>query len=48
VLAIDVGVGTAEDPYFKFNFVPETAGLLEVTATDNEGKAFVQQVEVKS
>ena len=47
VLTIDVGVGTAEDPYFKFNFVPATAGVLEVTATDNEGKAFVQQVDVK-
>lgn len=48
VLTIDVGVGTAEDPYFKFNFVPDAPGKLEVTATDNEGKAFVQQVEVKS
>jgi sulfur-oxidizing protein SoxY len=47
VLTIDVGVGTAEDPYFKFNFVPDAAGKLEVTATDNEGKAFVQQVDVK-
>jgi sulfur-oxidizing protein SoxY len=48
VLTIDVGVGTAEDPYFKFNFVPDTPGKLEVTATDNEGKAFTQEVEVKS
>ena len=47
VLTIDVGVGTAEDPYFKFNFVPDAVGKLEVTATDNEGKAFVQQVDVK-
>jgi sulfur-oxidizing protein SoxY len=48
MLSIDVGVGTAEDPYFKFNFVPDVAGKLEVTATDNEGKAFVKQLEVKS
>ena len=48
LLAIDVGVGTAEDPYFKFNFVPDVAGKLEVTATDNEGKVFTQQVDVKS
>jgi sulfur-oxidizing protein SoxY len=48
VLTVDVGVGTAEDPYYKFNFVPAEAGKLEVTATDNEGKAFTQQVEVKS
>jgi len=47
VLTIDVGVGTAEDPYFKFNFVPDASGQLEVTATDNEGKAFVQHLEVK-
>ncbi|MDZ4140987.1 MAG: quinoprotein dehydrogenase-associated SoxYZ-like carrier [Methylotenera sp.] len=47
VMTVDVGVGTAEDPYFKFNFVPDAAGKLEVTATDNEGKAFTQQVDVK-
>ena len=47
LLTVDVGVGTAEDPYFKFNFVPDAAGNLEVTATDNEGKSFVQQVNVK-
>ena len=48
VLTIDVGVGTAEDPYFKFNFVPSEPGKLEVTATDSEGKSFTQTVEVKS
>jgi sulfur-oxidizing protein SoxY len=47
VMTVDVGVGTAEDPYFKFNFVPKEAGQLEVTATDNEGKSFTQAVEVK-
>lgn len=48
VLTVDVGVGTAEDPYFKFNFIPAVAGKLEVVATDNEGKTFTQDVEVKS
>ena len=48
VLTVDVGVGTAEDPYFKFNFVPSEPGKLEVTATDNEGKSFIQALEVKS
>jgi sulfur-oxidizing protein SoxY len=48
VLTVDVGVGTAEDPYFKFNFVPAAPGKLEVIATDNEGKAFTKDVEVKS
>lgn len=47
ILTVDVGVGTAEDPYFKFNFVPTEAGKLEVTATDNEGKSFSQAIEVK-
>ena len=48
VMTVDVGVGTAEDPYFKFNFVPAAPGKLEVVATDNEGKSFTQEVEVKS
>ena len=48
VLTVDVGVGTAEDPYFKFNFVPTAPGKLEVVATDNEGKEFKQEIEVKS
>lgn len=48
VMTVDVGVGTAEDPYFKFNFVPKEPGKLEVLATDNEGKSFTHAVEVKS
>jgi len=48
VMTVDVGVGTAEDPYFKFNFVPTEPGKLEVLATDNEGKSFTHAVEVKS
>jgi sulfur-oxidizing protein SoxY len=46
LLSIDVGVGTSEDPYFKFNFVPAALGKLDVTANDNEGKSFVQQIDV--
>jgi len=48
VMDVDVGVGTSEDPYFRFEFVPDEPGILEVKATDNEGKAFSHQVEVKS
>jgi sulfur-oxidizing protein SoxY len=48
VMTVDVGVGTSEDPYFKFNFIPEAPGTLEVTATDNEGKVFSQKIDVKS
>jgi sulfur-oxidizing protein SoxY len=47
VMTVDVGVGTSEDPYFKFNFIPDAPGTLEVTATDNEGKTFTQQLDVK-
>jgi len=47
LMTVDVGVGTAEDPYFKFSFIPATAGKLEAVATDNEGKTFSQQYEVK-
>lgn len=48
VMTVDVGVGTSEDPYMKFNFVPDAPGKLGVVATDNEGKTFTQEVEVKS
>lgn len=48
VMTVDVGVGTSEDPYMKFNFTPDAPGKLEVVATDNEGKSFTEQVEVKS
>ena len=47
VMTVDVGVGTSEDPYMKFNFIPDAPGNLEVTATDNEGKTFTHQLEVK-
>ena len=48
VMTVDVGVGTSEDPYFKFNFVPTEPGKLEVLATDSEGKSFTHAVEVNS
>lgn len=48
LMTVNVGVGTAEDPYFKFNFVPKEPGKLEVLATDNEGKSFSYAVDVKT
>jgi len=48
VMDVDFGVGTSEDPYLRFEFVPQEPGTLEVKATDNEGKAFSHQLEVKS
>lgn len=48
VMTVDVNVGTSEDPYMKFNFIPDAPGKLEVVATDNEGKTFTHQVDVKS
>ena len=47
VMTVDVNVGTAEDPYFKFNFIPDAPGKLEVVATDNEGKTFSHVTDVK-
>lgn len=47
VLDVDFGVGTAEDPYLRFDFVPDGPGVLEVKASDNEGASFSQQLEVK-
>jgi sulfur-oxidizing protein SoxY len=48
IMTVDVGVGTAEDPYMKFNFIPTAPGKLDVVATDNEGKTFNHAVDVKS
>ncbi len=48
LMSIDVNVGTAEDPYFKFNFIPTKAGTLTLVASDNEGRAFTKGIEVKS
>lgn len=44
----DLGVGTSEDPYLRFEFVPQEPGILEVHAKDNEDGAFSKQIEVKS
>ncbi len=47
ILSVDVNVGTSEDPYMRFEFLPDGSGTLKVVATDNEGKAFEHQSEVK-
>jgi sulfur-oxidizing protein SoxY len=47
VMTVDVNVGTAEDPYFQFDFVPKAPGKFELVATDNEGKAFTHSIDVK-
>lgn len=46
VMQIDFGVGVAEDPYLRFFYAPDAAGVLKVTAEDNEGKSFTHSVEV--
>lgn len=46
LMTVDVGVGTSEDPYMKFSFVPDAPGALEVVATDNEGKTFTHRLDV--
>jgi sulfur-oxidizing protein SoxY len=45
-MQVDFGVGVSEDPYMKFFFMPDTPGILKVTADDNEGKSFSHQVDV--
>jgi sulfur-oxidizing protein SoxY len=47
VMNVDFGVGTSEDPYLRFNFIPQGPGVLEVKAEDNEGKTFIHQTAVK-
>ena len=48
VMNVDFGVGTSEDPYLRFNFVPSAPGVLSVKAVDNDGKEFNHQTEVKN
>lgn len=45
LMNVDFGVGTSEDPYLRFDIVPESAGKLEVQASDNEGKVFNHQID---
>ncbi len=47
LMDVDIGVGTSEDPYLRFNFIPNKAGTLAVKAEDNEGKFFTHQTDVK-
>ena len=48
VMNVDFGVGTSEDPYLRFNFIPSVPGVLAVKAVDNDGKEFNHQTEVKN
>ena len=48
LMSVDVGVGTSEDPYMRFDFVPDAPGVLEVKASDNEGQSFTKSLDVRS
>jgi sulfur-oxidizing protein SoxY len=48
LMDVDLGVGTSEDPYLRFEFIPQEAGVLKVNAKDNEDGAFSKQIEIKS
>ncbi len=48
LMTVDVNVGTAENPYFKFDFMPKGPGKLKVVAVDNEGKQFNKVIDIKS
>ncbi|MCB5186172.1 quinoprotein dehydrogenase-associated SoxYZ-like carrier [Methylobacillus gramineus] len=47
VLDVDFGVGTSEDPYLRFDFVPPAPGKLEVKAHDNEEGKFAHTLAVE-
>lgn len=47
VMHADFAVGVSEDPYLRFNYLPDGPGKLEVKADDNEGKSFSQTTDVK-
>lgn len=46
LMEVDFGVGTSEDPYLRFEFIPKAPGVLEVNAKDNEGGAFNHHINV--
>jgi len=48
LMNVDFGVGTSEDPYLRFDIVPDAPGKLDVQAVDNEGATFKHEIEVKS
>lgn len=48
LMNVDFGVGTSEDPYLRFDIVPNAPGKLDVQAVDNEGTSFKHEIEVKS
>lgn len=45
---VDFGVGTSENPYLHFDFIPDAPGKLAVKAVDNEGKSFEHQIDVSN
>ena len=45
VMQVHFGVGTAEDPYLRFNFTPKESGSMDVKLLDNEGKAFEHKAD---
>lgn len=47
LMQADLGVAISEDPYMRINFIADAPGKIEAKAEDNEGRTFVQEVEVK-
>ncbi|OAM53277.1 quinoprotein dehydrogenase-associated SoxYZ-like carrier [Methylovorus sp. MM2] len=48
LMDVDFGVGTSEDPYLRFDFIPAKPGLLEAKAEDNEGGKFSHELNIKN
>ncbi len=46
ILNAELGVGTAEDPYLRFDYRPVKPGVLEAVAEDSEGRQFIERTQV--
>ncbi len=46
VMQAELGVGTAEDPYLRFDYLPVKPGVLEAVAEDSQGRQFSERTYV--
>ena len=47
VMTAETDIAISEDPSFKFYFVPDKAGKLDIEVTDNKEKVFSKSINVK-
>ena len=46
LLSVETGITISENPSIRFNFTPETAGILKATIKDSNGQVFNQEKQV--